>query len=177
MTSGGSCTKAPYSTSCRIQSLDRIEAEWMEADCPSEGSTKACSEQCGPQWGGGGGVRPCPNVIPPTQTIRLQAGGAGEGHHIQHSPNTPTTALRERGNDTSKSTGRSGRQKAATRRNMRREERVTVQGPVKEQQPHGMSHRGGHQGLRREARGTRRSPAYVVHPLSQPVERMQEAPP
>ena len=32
---------------------------------------------------------------------------------------------------------------AATRRNMRREERVTVQGPVKEQQPDGMSHRGG----------------------------------
>ena len=46
------------------------------------------------------------------------------------------------GNDTSKSTGSSGRQKAATRRNMRREERVTVQGPVKEQQPDGMSHRG-----------------------------------
>ena len=36
----------------------------------------------------------------------------------------------------------SGRQKAATRRNMRREERVTVQGPVKKQQPDGMSHRG-----------------------------------
>ena len=32
--------------------------------------------------------------------------------------------------------------KVATRRNMRREERVTVQGPVKEQQPDGMSHRG-----------------------------------
>ena len=60
----------------------------------------------------------------------------------QHSPSTPTTGLRERGNDTSKSTGRSGRQKVATRRNMRREERVTVQGPVKEQQPDGMSHRG-----------------------------------
>ena len=58
------------------------------------------------------------------------------------SPNTPTTGLRERGNDTSRSTGRSGRQNAATRRNMRREERVTVQGPVKEQQPDGMSHRG-----------------------------------
>ena len=43
--------------------------------------------------------------------------------------------LRERGNDTSRSTGSSGRQNAATRRNMRREERVTVQGPVKEQQP------------------------------------------
>ena len=44
--------------------------------------------------------------------------------------------------DTSKSTGRSGRQKAATRRNMRRAERVTVQGPVKKQQPDGMSHGG-----------------------------------
>ena len=51
--------------------------------------------------------------------------------------------LHERGNDTSRSTGRSGRQNAATRRNMRREERVTVQGPVKEQQPDGMSHWGG----------------------------------
>ena len=50
--------------------------------------------------------------------------------------------LRERGNDTSRSTGHSGRQKAATRRNMRREERVTVQGPVTKQQPDGMSHRG-----------------------------------
>ena len=62
--------------------------------------------------------------------------------HIQHSPDTPTIGLRERGNDTSKSTGRSGRQNAATRCNMRREERVTVQGPVKEQQPDGTSHRG-----------------------------------
>ena len=52
------------------------------------------------------------------------------------------TGLRERGNDTSKSTGRSGRQKAETRRNMRREERVTVQGPEKEQQPDGMTHGG-----------------------------------
>ena len=49
----------------------------------------------------------------------------------------------ERGNATSKSTGRSGRQNAATRRNMRRDERGTVQGPVKEQQPDGMSHTGG----------------------------------
>ena len=61
----------------------------------------------------------------------------------QHSPGTPTTGLRERGNDTSRSIDRSGRQNAATRRNMRREERVTVQGPVKEQQPDGMSHGGG----------------------------------
>ena len=81
-------------------------------------------------WEGGGGA-------PPLRRAN------GTPCHIQHSPNTPTTRLRERGNDTSKSTGRSGRQKAATRRNLRREERVTVQGPVKEQQPDRMSHRGG----------------------------------
>ena len=51
---------------------------------------------------------------------------------------TPTTGLRERENDASRSTVR-----AATQRNMRREERGTVQGPVKKQQPDGMSHRGG----------------------------------
>ena len=62
--------------------------------------------------------------------------------HIQRSPGTPTTRLRECGNNTSKSTGRSGQQKPATRRNMRREKRVTVQGPVKKQQPDRMSHRG-----------------------------------
>ena len=61
---------------------------------------------------------------------------------MQHSPNTPTTGLRKRANDTSRSTGRSGRQNAATRRNMRREERVTVQGPVNKQQPDGVSDRG-----------------------------------
>ena len=61
----------------------------------------------------------------------------------QHSPGTPTTGLRERGNDTSRSTGRSGRQNAATRRNTRREDRVTAQGPVKTQQRDGLSHRGG----------------------------------
>ena len=78
-----------------------------------------------------------------TPIIGRRSSANGTPCHIQHSPNTPTTGLRERGNDTSKSTSRSGRQKAATRRTMRREERVTVQGPVKEQQPDGMSHRGG----------------------------------
>ena len=75
-----------------------------------------------------------------TSSIRqiLGATDAQKAHHAtQHSPGTPTTGLRERGNDTSGSTGRSGRQKAATRHNMRREERVTVQGPVKKQQPDG----------------------------------------
>ena len=67
--------------------------------------------------------------------IAISNCGAGAGV-------TSTAGLGERGNDTSKSTGRSGRQSAATRRNMRREERVTVQGPVKKQQPDGMSRRG-----------------------------------
>ena len=82
------------------------------------------------------GTRLCTRVCQP------QRGGDGTPCLIQHSPGTPTTGLRERGNNTSGSTGRSGRQNASTRRNMRREERVTVQGPVKEQQPDGMSHGG-----------------------------------
>ena len=85
-----------------------------------------------------------------TASIRQLLGAAdanGTPRHIQHSPGTPTTGLRERGNDTSRSTGRSGRQNEATRRNMRRDERVTIQGPVKEQQPDGMSHRGGEAAL------------------------------
>ena len=83
-----------------------------------------------------------------TSSIRQLLGAADTqtAHHATFST-APTTGLRERGNDTSKSTGRSGRQKVATRRNMRREERVTVQGPVKEQQPDGMSHRGAERGF------------------------------
>ena len=73
---------------------------------------------------------PCPQYLGPSFVKNKRGGGGGSG-------------LRERGNDTSQSTGRSGRQNAATPRNMRREERVTVQGPVKEQQPDGMSHGGG----------------------------------
>ena len=93
--------------------------------------------------------------------LNATAGGGG-----QHSPNTPTTGLRERGNDTSRSTGRSGRQNAATRRNMRREDWVTLQGPVKKQQPEGMSHRGG--------LGKERSPAlctgFSLHDSHRPRE-------
>ena len=74
--------------------------------------------------------------------VRGQRKPSNHPRRNQHSPGTPTTGLHERGNDTSKSTGRSGRQNAATRRNMRREERVTVQGPVKEEQPDGTSHKG-----------------------------------
>ena len=101
--------------------------------------------RCEPKGGG----RLMSTRAPPPPPPRHRKGAAhwdgtnGTSRHIQHSPNTPTTGLRERGSNTSKSTGRSGRQNAATRRNMRREERVTVQGPVKEQQPDGMSHAGG----------------------------------
>ena len=80
--------------------------------------------------GGGGGS----NNSPPTTGLHQRGNDTS-------SPGAPTTGLRKRGNDTSRSTGRSGRQNAATRRNMRREERVTVQGPAKNQQPDGMSTR------------------------------------
>ena len=101
----------------------------------------------GPYWSPRGGQPPPP---PPSRSHRFPvpwpgpfvAIGTNGTRHNQHIPGTPTTGLRERGSDTSRSTGRSGRQNAATRRNMRREERVTVQGPVKKQQPNGMSHRG-----------------------------------
>ena len=76
-------------------------------------------------------------------TADAQSAPATTGTAPAHQPN----GLRERGNDTSGSTGRSGRRTAATRRNMRREERVTVHGPVKEQQPDGMSHMGGGRGV------------------------------
>ena len=53
---------------------------------------------------------------------------------------------------------------------MRREERVTVEGPVKEQQPDGMSHRGGG-GLCQETRSGLSHPHASV-PLHTPVEHM-----
>ena len=87
---------------------------------------------------------------PPTPGGGCSVSGGGatrQWGHIPHSPGTPTTGLRERRNDTSGSTGRSGRQNAATRRNMRRDERVTVHGPVKEQQNPTECHTGGGGGL------------------------------
>ena len=83
---------------------------------------------------------------PPTANTWCARGLFWENCVMQHvffppSRTARTTALCERGNNTSWCTG-SSRQKAATRRNMRREERVTVQGPVNEQQPDGMSHGG-----------------------------------
>ena len=87
--------------------------------------------------GSGGSARwGCRLAEPPPGTSAGPPPGTPAGRTTVWWPAYP------RGGDTSKSTGRSGRQKVATRRNMRREERVTVQGPVKEQQPDGMSHRG-----------------------------------
>ena len=106
-----------------------------EADCgrPEDGGVDSKNSQTTPAT---------TSTTPNTPTTGRRWRTNGTACHIRHSPSTPTTGLRERGNDTSRSTGRSGRQKAATRHNMRREERVTVQGPVKKQQPDGMSHGG-----------------------------------
>ena len=43
-----------------------------------------------------------------TNPVRQLLGALTRKRHIQHSPSTPTTGLHERGNDTSRSTGRSG---------------------------------------------------------------------
>ena len=85
--------------------------------------------------------------------VRGQRKPSNDPRNKQHSPGTPTTGPRERGNDTSRSTGRSGRQNAVTRRSTRRDERVTVQGPVKKQRPDGMSHKGGGGVVRVQAAG------------------------
>ena len=76
--------------------------------------------------------------------LRAPARGGGGGGHATFSTakHTDHWAPRTRKRHQRRSTGRSGRQKAATRRNMRREERGTIRGPVKEQQPDGMSHGG-----------------------------------
>ena len=84
--------------------------------------------------------RPPPKPKAPT---RARMRGGGGGGSTGGTRGTPTTGHRERGNDTSRSTGRSDGQNTATRRSTRRDERVTIQGLVKKQQPDGMSHRGG----------------------------------
>ena len=50
-------------------------------------------------------------------------------------PSVPTTGLRQRGENTTRNTGHSGRQNTATRRSTRRGERVTVQGSAKNSNP------------------------------------------
>ena len=94
---------------------------------------------------GGGGAGVTPTATSTSSIPQLLCAADAQTAHPATSHTAPahqTTGLRERGNDTSRSTGRSGRQNAATRRNMRRDDRVTVQGPVKRQQPDGMSHGG-----------------------------------
>ena len=84
---------------------------------------------------GGGGYCRLPTPLLPALGVR----GTVAGHRLGAlEGGGGTTGLHKRGNDTSRSTGRSGRQNAATRLNMRRDDRVTVQGPVKKQQPDGM---------------------------------------
>ena len=61
-------------------------------------------------------------------------GGGGAPAATSTAP-ARATGPPEHGHTTSRSTGRGGQQNTATRRNMRREDRVTVQGPVKKQHP------------------------------------------
>ena len=70
-------------------------------------------------------------------------------------PSAPTTGLGQCGNDTTRNTGRSGRQNAVTRRSTRRDEGVIVRAPIKKPQPDGLSHMGagGNKG-ERAGRGT-----------------------
>ena len=81
-----------------------------------------------------------------TTSIR-QLLGATDAQTAHHATSSTAPAHQPLGSANAEMTparapARSGRQKAATRRNMRREERVTVQGPVEKQQTDGMSQRG-----------------------------------
>ena len=91
------------------------------------GGVCRCATGCVGGRGGGGGSKDCQTTPATTGTT----------------PSTPTTGPCYRGHDTTRNSGRSGRQKALTRRSTRREEWVAVQGPVKKLQPDGMWHRGG----------------------------------
>ena len=91
--------------------------------------TRKRSEACGGRPGRGGEWAARPLKRPPTTTSTT--------------PSAATTGPRCCGSDTSRNTGNRGRQNAATRRSAQREERPTVQGPVKKPQPNGISHGGG----------------------------------
>ena len=91
--------------------------------------------------------RCCPGVC----SVAAGGGGkgAGKGKGKGHMVDGPDSAWRNRAPGPHRNRARQAmdsRQKAATRGNMQREERVTAQGPVKEQQPDGMSHRGSQRG-------------------------------
>ena len=109
--------------------------------CAEEWGTWASRAQERSKAGGGrledgGGAWAAKTVNDPattTTTVVRQLLGTTNAQTAPTTTNTATTGHRERGNDTSRSTVRSDRQHATTQRSMRREERVTVQGPVKKQ--------------------------------------------
>ena len=80
-------------------------------------------------------------MIPKVPHADVGGGGGFGGGTSQYNASAPTTGLRECGNDTGRNTGRSGRQNTAPRRSLRRDERVSAQGPEKKQRPDGMSRR------------------------------------
>ena len=119
----------------RLGSYDKAEQVMKEALSQRKQQVRLCGPQSTlPTTGGHSHPLPAFNPQPPCDSPRGCCRSpsdrlTGMAHHLISS----LPFLR----------GGGGGQ-AATQRNMRREERVTVQGPVKEQQPDGMSHRGSH---------------------------------
>ena len=126
---------------------DRCRVRVVQSRMPCLGPVAADEIGMDQRIGGGGGAKTVkqPRQQPAhPQYANYWAPLTCKRHTMPHSapPQHTNYWAPQRGNDTSRSTGRSGRQNAATRCSMRREERVTLQGPVKEQQPDGMSRRG-----------------------------------
>ena len=108
--------------------------------------------------------------------IVLQLFGEGTRHWACLLPSTSACARRALAcvfswRHQKTNTGRSGRQNALTRRNMRREGRATARSPVKKPQPDGMSHGGGGgtSPLPMHPWGCPQSPAWESHCPSQCV--------
>jgi len=98
------------------------------------------------------GMASAPDLLLPVPTSRARDVGGSYSVHVTREEGYPLhrsssavfglIADSREPSDRQRVAASRGRQKAATRRNMRREERVTVQGPVKKQQPDGMAHGG-----------------------------------
>ena len=102
--------------------------------------------------GGGGGLH------------QLLGAADAQTARNQHSPGTPTTGLREHGNDTSRSTGRSGPQNAATRRSNAKGRTGDCPGPHKETATRRNVTQGGGGGLRRGPNDLPRTQTFVSSP-------------
>ena len=148
------CAKTPplmHSTQGRVKSGCNSGYWWLQSGFKLlEGKGAADRSiwggiECHPRTGGGGGRRNTARHV--VDNLNVEGEWAAKTvkrppQQPTHTPSAPTTGPRKHGNNTTRNTGRSGCQNAATQSNMRRKERVTVQGPVKKPQLDEMSHRG-----------------------------------